>query len=57
MLRHGQSTNTQKVEQNNTYQPRPPQGAHNFANMICLKYIHLTSSELCKDDMSIKTSV
>ena len=28
MLRHGQSTYTQKTEQNNTYQPRPPQGAH-----------------------------
>ena len=26
MLRHGQRTNTQKTEQNNTYQPKPPQG-------------------------------
>ena len=25
-LRHGQNTNTQKTEQNNTYQPRAPQG-------------------------------
>ena len=26
ILRHGQHTNTQKTEQNNAYQPRPPQG-------------------------------
>ena len=25
-LRHGQSTNTQKTEQNSIYQPRPAQG-------------------------------
>ena len=26
ILRHGQNTHTQKTEQSNTYQPRPPQG-------------------------------
>ena len=26
ILRHGQNINTQKTEQNNTYQLRPPQG-------------------------------